>query len=159
MVRALKVLLIVILIKLLFSDHSVPLNGNAINKLEQLLIEKGAKFPTLMIAQMLHETGNLSSPVYKECNNCFGMKVSPNRNWAIGWCKGHAKYESVEHSIMDYLEYQQVHLARYEAKYGICETEEDYLDFLKKWHYAEDPDYKRKVLKWIKRVEKFKNIS
>ena len=112
------------------------------------------RFPKIVLAQIMHETDRLRSPIYLQCNNCFGMKHN-NRGLSKGECRGHAWYGSIKDSLKDYLLYQQIYLPFYEhyRYFRSVTTEEEYLQFLEWIKYAEDPDYAEKIKVWVNRIE------
>lgn len=131
----------------------------------------GIKFPNVVRAQIALETRWLSSKIYKENSNMFGMKES-SRNWDCGTRSGHANYVCSEdngivcpkhstdifylkltprlRSLYDYRDWQAMRFEQ-AAKKGmkIPETEEEYIYFLQHLpgggSYAEDPLYAEKV--------------
>jgi hypothetical protein len=57
-------------------------------------------------AQAGHETGNFTSKVYLENNNCFGMKnPSIRKTFATGTKNGHATFSSLADCVKDFLLY------------------------------------------------------
>jgi len=100
------------------------------------------KYPHIVYAQSLVETGNFTSKIFKENNNLFGMREAKVRlNLALGTQYNHAYYDSWENSLMDY--------ALYAASYlKDLNTEEKYFTYLGK-NYAEDPNYVSKLKKII----------
>lgn len=115
------------------------------------LVEKldalGFRFPQVVASQMKLETGNLTSDIYKNANNLFGMKKSWKRKgYASSVYKGHAKYKDIRYSLMDYLEWQSIYLPYYERLKGrVIYTNEEYTEFLVWAKYAEDPAYPTKL--------------
>jgi hypothetical protein len=108
------------------------------DKLQRYLIELNIKFPEIVYAQAVLETGTFSSPVFKGNHNLFGMKeakVRPTTN--LGTDQGHAVYRSWRESVIDYALYQTAYLST-------IQTEEEYYNYLSKF-YAEDPAYVSKV--------------
>lgn len=120
------------------------LPDNSIKSLRDFLESSGVLFPDVAIAQIILETGRLSSAVYRECNNLFGMKLS-SRRIASTSCRGHAGYNHPYDSILDYRAWQTDRITYYRKKYGPVDTEEDYLLLLKRMNYAEDPLYVPKL--------------
>lgn len=111
------------------------------------------RFPTVVYAQMIHETGGFKSDIFLKGNNMFGMKAS-SRKFHCGVYKGHAKYESTAQSLLDYKAWQDAML-----KNRSINTEEEYLYFLQhlfknndgSWvSYAEDKNYIPKLKHYIK---------
>jgi len=124
-------------------------------------------FPEVVVAQMLLETGRLTSRVYQENNNPFGMKrnsrgfclnppgsLDPEVCSSCFDCQLHACYESVHEALQDYAGWQKQMLKSYENYYFYkVETQEQYLLFLNDlvikgkpgYRYATDPDYTEKI--------------
>lgn len=115
------------------------------SSMRELLISHNIRFSNVVLAQTIHETGYYTSKVFKENNNPFGMKHN-GRGYSLGTKNGHANYKSIEDAIRDYAEWQ----LRYCPK-SISNTEE-YLLWLDKWGYAEDPDYIQKLRHHLKKM-------
>jgi uncharacterized FlgJ-related protein len=98
---------------------------------------------------MVHETDFLSSKIYRENHNMFGMKEN-KRGYCKGQKNGHAYYESPIQSIKDYRAYQN-RILFYAAKQNrYPHTNEEYMALLRDLPqfgcgkgvcYAEDPLY------------------
>lgn len=94
----------------------------------------------LLFAQAKHETGNFTSPVFKQNNNYFGMREpSVRETLATGSNLKHATYSSLLHSIKDYFLRQSYFNIKYTNK-------QQYIDDTLKSNYAEDKQYKSKWL-------------
>lgn len=107
-------------------------------KLKEYVLELNLKFPHIVLAQAYIETGNFTSKIFKENNNCFGLKQAKQRPCtALGTENNHSYYGNWKSSVQDYALYQ----ARYLS--GI-KTESEYLDYLGQ-NYAEDPNYVTKL--------------
>jgi hypothetical protein len=118
------------------------LNEFSENKLISNIDKLNFKFPHIVYAQSLIETGNFTSKIFKENNNLFGMREAKVRlNLAIGTQHSHAYYDSWESSLLDYALYASSYLKD-------INTEEKYFDYLGK-NYAEDPNYVSKLRKII----------
>jgi len=107
----------------------------------ELMRKLGIKFERVVFEQMLKETGNLSSTIYRENHNLFGMKFN-KRGMAKGTKRGHALYGNTAESLLDYKLWQD----RWSYRIKNCRTEEEYLQFLdnldgRGLRYAEDPNY------------------
>lgn len=115
------------------------------------ITEMGIKFPRVVFTQALLETGHFKSELCVKHNNLFGMKKPSKRETtALGAVRhGYARYESWTKSVEDYLLWQN-----YVLKNKSIETESQYLNFIGH-RYAQDPNYKRKLLKYI---ETYKNL-
>jgi flagellum-specific peptidoglycan hydrolase FlgJ len=71
--------------------------------LQQEIVKQGIKYPDIVMAQAKIESGHFSSPIFKENNNLFGMKLPESRKTtAIGKNRGHAKYNTWQDSVKDY---------------------------------------------------------
>lgn len=58
----------------------------------------------LIVAQAKHESGNFSSPVYRDCNNAFGYSAYKGQ----GACPGHTfykKYNNLKESTIELIEW------------------------------------------------------
>lgn len=100
------------------------------------------KYPEIVKAQALIETGNFKSAVYLYNNNVFGMKFARQRlTTANGDNLKHASYNTVEESLIDRL--------LYESKYMSELSKEGYYSFLDKL-YAEGDNYSVKLKQIIK---------
>jgi len=65
------------------------------------------KYPHIVMAQSIVETGHWKSGIFKENHNLFGMKQANIRiNTAKGTNRNHAYYESWQESLYDYAFYQ-----------------------------------------------------
>lgn len=103
-----------------------------------LLKELNVKFPHIVMAQSMIETGYWESKIFKENHNLFGMKQAKVRiNTAGGTQNGHAFYNDWIESVYDY--------AFYQCRYmGTIKTESEYFAYLSKT-YAEDSEYISKL--------------
>lgn len=113
----------------------------------------GIQCPEVVVAQLCLETNYLSSRIYKENNNLFGMKKPYKRpTFVVGVNRGHAVYESTAHSLADYVLFQKYVASKYLERRGKekFSSNEEYMDFLLKCGYAEDKKYIEKLKKIIK---------
>lgn len=97
-----------------------------LDNLYRALDEKGVKFPKIVAAQALLETGNFGSKVCLELNNLFGLRRPSDGSYYA--------FNNWEESVVAYRDYVQY-------KY----TDGDYYRFLKQIGYAEDKHYVEKV--------------
>lgn len=108
------------------------------------------KFPHIVYAQSLLETGKFTSPLFKENNNLFGMKEAVVRlTTSLGTEDGHAIYKTWKESLTDYALYCATYL-------NSLDTEDDYIGYLSQ-KYAKDPEYGKKIRNLIE-TEKLKQI-
>ena len=105
--------------------------------LYEQIIKFGIKFPDVVFAQAVLESGNFTSKLFQSANNLFGMKIPTKReSTAIGQTKsGYSKYDDWNFSVYDYFLWQEYML----KKHGDL-TKSQYLALLGKI-YAEDKRY------------------
>lgn len=108
------------------------------NSITELIISNNIRFKEVVLAQTLLETGCYTSKVYKENNNPFGMKHN-GRGYSKNTKNGHANYNSLSDAVKDYAEWQLKYCPK------SISTNEEYLAWLDKWGYAEDPSYTTKL--------------
>lgn len=104
------------------------------------------RFSEVVLSQMIHETAMFSSPIYRENHNCVGMKWN-RRGYATGVNRGHAKYPNIWECLKDYSDWQ--------AKYcpARITTNEEYIDWLIDFGYAEDTLYRNHITRTLKIVQ------
>ena len=113
-------------------------------KLVEELKRLNVKFPHIVMAQSILETGHWESEIFLENHNLFGMKEARVRiNTAEGTNKNHAYYNSWEESVYDYAFYQCRYLS------GL-RTEEEYYTYLGR-SYAESDNYVSTLKSVVKR--------
>lgn len=118
------------------------MNSFSEEKFIEKLKELHFKFPYIVFAQSLVETGEFNSHIFKENHNLFGMKEAKVRlNLAQGTQYNHAYYDNWEQSVIDYALYAASYLKE-------INSETEYFEYLKQ-HYAEDPNYVDKLKKLI----------
>lgn len=114
------------------------------DKLVQMLKDLNVKFPHIVMAQSIQETGRWKSAIFLENNNLFGMKEARSRiTTAGGTSRNHAFYGHWRESVYDYAFYQCRYLA------GI-KSEAEYYQYLSA-SYAEDPAYVQRVKEIVER--------
>jgi len=105
----------------------------------QIMEKMGIQCPKVVCCQMLLETADLTSKIYRENNNGFGMKYN-QRGHAVGVLNGHAKYETIYESILDYKDWQKRWF-----KDRVFTSDEEYMYALQHlpggYSYAEDSKY------------------
>ena len=105
---------------------------------EENLIEEisklNFKYPHIVLAQAILETGTYESKIFRENNNLFGMKEARVRlNLAKGTQFGHAYYDSWKESVTDYALWYSTFAYR-------CKSEKQLYKLLDK-QYAEADAY------------------
>lgn len=115
-------------------------------KLLKKIKELNFKFPHIVLAQTIQETGNFKSTIFLENNNLFGMKEAKLRaNLAKGTSRGHAYYSSWQESVYDYAMFYNSYLRK-------INTEGEYYEYLKQ-NYAEDPEYVERLKSIVKQYD------
>jgi hypothetical protein len=113
-------------------------NGFNQKALESKIKSLNFKFPYIILAQSMQETGNYKSTIFRENHNLFGMKQATIRtNLAKGTNRGHAYYDSWQDSLIDYALYSATYLSD-------IKTEGEYYGYLQQ-NYAEDPTYVQRL--------------
>lgn len=131
------------------AEKEVILKSNEDFSRDKLLLEVGKysfKYPDIVIAQAILESGHFKSPVFKQNHNMFGMRQALRRiSTAQGSNLNHAYYDSWKDCVAD--------RALYEAQYLSRLTREQYFSYLDQV-YAEGGGYS-KLLKQI--IQKMSN--
>ena len=112
--------------------------------LVQMLKDLNVKYPHIVLAQSIVETGHWTSHIFMENHNLFGMKQARRRiTTAEGTSRNHAYYNHWRESVYDYAFYQ----CRYLSK---LDTEEEYFQYLDA-SYAEADAYVASLKQVIER--------
>lgn len=125
-----------------------------------MLASTGVKYPAIVHAQGITETGwfDKNNKVFVENKNWLGLKCAEHRKtYCIGTKYNHAVFNSLAECLLDYIEWQDKYMPRYEEKFGVIDSEDKYYDFLLKWQYAEDKDYIGKIKRVRKILKSFYN--
>lgn len=109
-----------------------------------IVIKKmGIRFPEIVFAQAVLESGNFTSKSFLKYNNLFGMKIAKSRlTVATGEMYGHARYDHWTYSVMDYALFQSSFARK-------IRTSDGYLTYLR-CNYASDSGYVDKIIKIMK---------
>lgn len=100
------------------------------------------RFPHIVLAQAMIESGHFQSNIFMANNNLFGMKQARQRcTTAKGTNLNHAYYDNWKESVMDYALFQSAYLRK-------LKTEAQYLEYLDR-NYAEAQDYDSAVKRMI----------
>jgi len=96
------------------------------------------KFPHIVLAQAMIESGHFQSNIFMANNNLFGMKQARQRcTTAKGTNLNHAYYDNWKESVMDYALFQSAYLRK-------LKTEAQYLKYLDR-NYAEAQNYDKAI--------------
>lgn len=118
--------------------ETVPKKEFSPENLRSYLFELNVRFPHIVYAQAVLETGNFNSKIFRENNNLFGMKYAIYRpKTSKGIRRGHSYYNNWQESVIDYALFQAAYLNH-------IRTEREYLNYLD-LRYAEDPTYVQKL--------------
>jgi len=116
-------------------------------RLTQMLKDLNVRFPHIVMAQAMIESGHFQSNIFRTNHNLFGMKQARMRcTTAKGTNLAHAYYDTWKESVYDYAFFQSRYL--HDLK-----TEEQYLEYLDR-NYAEAKNYDAA----IKRVIENENL-
>ena len=117
-----------------------PDNKFSEDKLYKFIKSLNIRFPHIVMAQAVIETGSFTSNMFKAHNNLFGM-TCPNRRPTtnIGEVSGYAKFENWKQSVIDYALFQAAYMSE-------IRTEADYFSYIGR-NYAHDSSYVEKVKK------------
>lgn len=115
-------------------------------KLAQMLKDLNVRFPHIVMAQAILESGNFQSNIFRSNRNLFGMKQARARiTTAKGTELNHAYYDNWRESVYDYAFFQSRYL-------NDLRTEQAYLQYLNN-NYAEVEDYDKLILKVIDKYD------
>jgi uncharacterized FlgJ-related protein len=115
-------------------EHNIISKESLMNCLNDFKV----KFPHIVLAQAVLESGHFKSDVFLSHNNLFGMKIAGSRpTTALNSGSGYAKYESWMMSVLDYALFQSAFMRK-------INTEAEYFKYLAK-NYAQDPGYISKL--------------
>lgn len=110
--------------------------------LSNMLVDLNVRYPHIVMAQAILESGHFQSNIFRSNNNLFGMKQARARcTTAKGTELNHAYYENWKESVYDYAFFQSRYL-------NDLRTEAQYLDYLDR-NYAEAPEYDKAILRVI----------
>ncbi len=118
-------------------------------KLYEQIIKFGIKFPDIVFAQAMIESGELTSKLFKTANNMFGMRFPSIRETTAQGktTSGYSRYEDWNFGVYDYFLWQD-HMLRNRTEI----TKSQYLSLLGRV-YAEDPNYVSKVKKKVSQYQ------
>lgn len=110
------------------------------DSISNMIYDLRIKYPHIVLAQILLESNNFKSEVFKENNNPFGFRMPGSRvTTAKGIRNGYAYYDSLRDAVLDYAFYQT-------AFYRQVSSEEEYYLTLNK-SYSKDENYISKIKK------------
>lgn len=113
-------------------------------KLEEYILQLNMKYPKVVVAQAIIESGHFKSKLFKENNNLFGMRLAKHRHCiAIGSKNGYALYNNWKESVVDYAFYQKTYLSKL--------TEQEYINAIQKRHCS-DKNYNKLLNQIIKQL-------
>jgi uncharacterized FlgJ-related protein len=116
-------------------------------KLWQFIISNEIKYPEIVFAQAILESGHFKSTLFENHNNLFGMKYpSIRKTLAVGKSKsGYAKFEDWSASVLDYKLWQDMFIEK-----NNIQNKNQYLSQLNK-KYAENKSYVSMLNKIVKK--------
>ena len=132
-----------------FEEQVIIVNHRINNEFsKEALVEElkrlNIKYPHIVLAQSMIESGHFESNIFRCNHNLFGMKQARRRiTTAEGTNRNHAYYNHWRESVYDYAFYQ----CRYLSK---LDSEEDYFEYLGA-SYAEATNYVKMLKQVIKK--------
>lgn len=122
--------------------NSVEKDTFSQEKLAEMLTDLNIRFPHIVMAQAMIESGHFQSNIFRTNHNLFGMKQARARcTTAKGTELNHAYYHNWRESVYDYAFFQSRYL-------NDLRTEDQYLEYLDN-NYAEAPEYDKAIIKVI----------
>ena len=110
----------------------------SVDNLKAEIVKQKIKYPNIVLAQAVLESGHFDSDIFKENNNLFGMKQpSVRKTLATGKNRGHATFKNWVDSVRDYKMFQD------QNGYSNLSVN-DYMKKLEK-EYCPGCDYKNKI--------------
>lgn len=110
------------------------------------ILRLSLKYPDIVMAQCILETGHFTSSLWQENHNLFGMKVAGSRPTTALNKSGYALYANWYDSLLDY--------ALWQSKYATKLSEEEYYQLLSEV-YASDKNYVSKIKYIINNLSKY----
>lgn len=112
------------------------------NNFYSYILEVNMKFPKIVMAQAILESGNFQSNLFIKHNNPFGMTIASKRpTLTLTKNSKFASYKNWQSSVLDYALFQSRFMKAYD-------TEDKYYKRLGEV-YAEDPTYVSKLKKIV----------
>jgi len=112
--------------------------------LREYLLQLNMKYPKVVIAQAIIESGHFNSRLFKENNNLFGMREAKQRHSvATGSKNGYAVYNNWKESVIDYAFYQKTYLSKL--------NQDEYIKAIQKRHCS-DKNYTKLINQIIKQL-------
>jgi uncharacterized FlgJ-related protein len=92
-----------LIIFIIFSFNVFANSPNELDRIFVKILDMRLEHPTIVISQVILETGHLESDLFKSNNNMFGMKRSGNRaTTSTKMINGYKYYDHWECSLIDY---------------------------------------------------------
>lgn len=132
-----KILFLSLIFNLTIKDTTVDFSKQKLTQenVYKALIHYNIKYPKIVLAQAILETGHFKSNVCKKYNNLFGLYNSR--------IKDYYRFKHWSQSIIGYKNYIQ---------YRYTNLKESYFNFLNRIGYAEDPNYIKVVQQIYKKL-------
>ena len=129
----------------LFAEYDAPvINTDSLSLADSVytcIFLLRIEHPDIVMAQCIEESGGFTSLLFKEGNNCTGMRVpAQSPTLATGALYNHARFASWRECLADYAIWQSI--------YARGLTREDYLAYLDRV-YAEKKGYSERLKKII----------
>ena len=116
------------------------------DKLIRYLKALNIKYPEVVFAQAVIESGNFTSKKFKKDNNLFGMKKARSRaTLALDSEGNYARFNTWRESVIDYALYQSMFVRKIKSR-------DAYISHLAD-SYATSPNYSKHLIKVINEVK------
>ena len=96
-------------VKSYFKDNVVTNSYKpfSVENLKSEIVKQGIKYPNIVLAQAVLESGHFKSDIFLDNHNIFGMKKpSVRKTMATGENRGHATFNNWVDSVRDYKMFQ-----------------------------------------------------
>lgn len=127
-----KIVTITLMLSCLIAKAQTPSKSDVYRE----ILANDIKFPDVVMAQAILESGSFTSKLAKHNNNLFGMRFPKVRETtAVGQRYGYARYLSWKDSVKDYKLWQEVLFRKYPNM-----TRSQYMSYIKKM-YSQTSNY------------------
>ena len=137
-----KIVTITLMLSCLVAKAQTPSKSDVYRE----ILANDIKFPDVVMAQAILESGSFTSKLAKHYNNLFGMRLAKlRRTTAVGERYGYARYLSWKDSVKDYKLWQDVLFRKYPNM-----TRNQYMHYINKV-YSQSSSYASLVNNIIKK--------
>jgi len=128
-------------------NQSITINKDttfSVLNLREYILQLNIKYPKVVLAQAIIESGHFKSKLFKENNNLFGMRHAKQRHCiSEGSKNGYAIYNNWKESVIDYAFYQKTYLSKL--------NQDEYIAAIQKRHCS-DKNYTKLINQIIRQL-------